>query len=78
MLRADDGVQIGVVSLVPGQCENPTGSISTFTSVARNLQWIRSTMYANEANDQLAGGSIPLPANSLPTTLDGLLSNFKN
>ncbi len=44
MLRASDGVQIGIVSLVPGNCENPNKLVSTFTSVARNLQWIRRTM----------------------------------
>ncbi len=44
MIRASDGVQIGIVSLAPANCENPNNLISTFTSVARNLQWIRRTM----------------------------------
>lgn len=47
MLRNSDGVQIGLVSLVPSDCENSGGAQSTFTSVSRNLDWIHSTMREN-------------------------------
>lgn len=73
LLRADDGVQMGIVSFAPSNCENPYGAISTFTSVARNLDWIRRTMIGDGENNQLENASTTwrpatVPSNNIPAT----------
>lgn len=65
MLRAYDDVQIGIVSLAPASCKNEAGLISTFTSVARNLDWIRSIMNENCGNNQQGSGTVR--PNTIPT-----------
>lgn len=40
-------MQIGIDSLGPGDCENPDGYPTIFTSVAGNLDWIRGVMNGN-------------------------------
>lgn len=68
MLQADDGVQIGVVSFVTLGCEN-TGTRSIFTSVARNLPWIRRIMNGQMTNmDDIQPGSITIPTQPPATT----------
>jgi secreted trypsin-like serine protease len=37
-------MQIGIASFAPANCANEAGLQSTFTNVARNLNWIRKIM----------------------------------
>lgn len=77
MTRADDGVQIGIVSLVPSDCRNPAGSISTFTSVARNLPWIRRVMNGQMENmDDIQQGSITIPVQPSASTSRPVFQGF--
>lgn len=73
MLRASDGVQIGIVSFGPNtDCDDPTRGSSVFSSVSRNLLWIRCTMLENGANDQCeditSSESTTVPMNIVPIT----------
>ena len=60
MLRADDGIQIGLVSFVPLNCDHPGQTQSIFTAIAPNLGWIRRVM--SGANDQMGSGTANKPA----------------
>lgn len=72
MLRSSDGVQIGIVSYGPNtSCFDPTRGSSIYTSVPRNLQWIRCIMSGNGSNK--CGGTFAsepekVPMNNIPTT----------
>ncbi len=74
MLLANDGVQIGVVSTVPKNCANPDESKSVFTSVSRNLPWIRSIMFGDKMMDQV----VSISATFKPETVTGYYKQIKN
>lgn len=80
MLRASDGVQIGLVSLVPSNCENSGGTISTFTSVARNLGWIRHILTGDgESRSTTLRPGHSESTTRKPATLFGInLDSFSN
>lgn len=75
MTRAVDGVQIGVVSLLACNCQNPYGSISTFTSVSHNLPCIRSIMNGQVGNVQ--NGGITMQISMPPSTTRRPLNFFQ-
>lgn len=62
MLSADNGIQIGLVSFVPLNCDHPGQTQSAFTAIAPNLGWIRRVMSGRGGNNQMASGTANRPA----------------
>ncbi|XP_037038906.1 chymotrypsin-1-like [Bradysia coprophila] len=57
LIRASDATQIGLVSFVPVNCASPGKTVSTFTAIAPNLEWIHSIMEMDVSDTSDAAAS---------------------